>query len=200
MKRTAEICVALAMAMASVSCGKSGSAAKQEAVAQKPVAPEVPNYIQAAATNDLGSEAEVLVYGDLAKNGRTQALVVNRLKVRPPTAVPGILVSRVSIIEKDDGHWKEIFRCDQHLQNPKGYLARNPLVGVGSWRLQYEQDPKKGLALYFTPLNKPGGADIQTLGVLWNPAVNRYETMDPNYQHFLTEQPTLEIPQAPGRL
>ena len=188
------------MATASVSCGNSGSSPKQQAVAQKPAAPETPNYIQAAATNDLGSEAEVLVYGDLAKNGRTQALVVNRLKVRPPTAVPGILVSRVSIIEKDDGHWKEIFRCDQHLQNQKGYLARNPLADVGSWRLQYEENPKKGLELYFTPLSKPAGGDIETLGVLWNPAVNRYETMDPNYQQFLTEQPTLEIPQSPGHL
>jgi hypothetical protein len=200
MKRTVEICAALAMAMACFSCGNSGSSPKQEAVAQKPAEPEVPNYVQSAAANDLGSEAEVLVYGDLAKNGRMQALVVNRLKVRPPTAVPGILVSRVSIIEKGDGHWKEIFRCDQHLQNQKGYLARNLLAAVGSWRLQYEQNPKKGLELYFTPLNKPAGGDIETLGVLWNPAVNRYETMDPGYQQFLMEQPTLEIPQSPGRL
>lgn len=165
-----------------------------------PPAPTVPDNIQAAASNDLGSEADVIVFGDLAKDGRTQALVVNRLKVRPPTAVPGILVSRVTIIENDGGKWKEIFRCDEHLQNQKGYLGRTPLAAVPSWRLQYEQSPDKGLAMYFTPLNQPAGGYLETLGIRWNPAVKRYETMDASYQHFLTEQPTLEIPQSPGRL
>jgi hypothetical protein len=198
MKRILETCVLLALAIACSSCGSSTPTAKQEAA--KPAAPAVPDTIQKAAESDLGSEAEVLVYGDLAKNGKTQALVVNRLKVAPQTAVPGILVSRVSIIEKDDGRWREIFRCDEHLKNERGYLARNPLADVGSWRLQYEQNPTKGLALYFTPLSKPAGGYIQTLGVLWNPEVKRYETLDAGYKHFLTEQPTLEIPQSPVRM
>jgi hypothetical protein len=198
MKRTAEICALVILMVWCASCGSSAPAPKREAV--KPAAPAIPDNVQKAAESDLGSEAEVIVYGDLAKNGKTQALVVNRLKVTPKTAVPGILVSRASVIENDNRQWREIFRCDEHLKNEKGYLARNPLADVASWRLQYEQDPQKGLEMYFTPLNKPEGGYIQTLGVLWNPAVKRYETMDPNYQHFLTEQPTLEIPQLPGRM
>jgi hypothetical protein len=198
MKRIAEICALVIFAVWCASCGSSTPAPKQQAA--KPAAPAVPENIQKAAESDLGSEAEVIVYGDLAKNGKTQALVVNRLKVTPKTAVPGILVSRASVIEKDNRQWKEIFRCDEHLKNEKGYLARNPLADVASWRLQYEENPQKGLEMYFTPLNKPEGGYIQTLGVLWNPEAKRYETMDPSYQHFLTEQPTLQIPQLPGHM
>jgi len=195
-----EICVLLAVALACVSCGGGSQSSANNENAAQPAAPQVPDNIQKAANSDLGSEAEVIVFGDLAKNGKTQALVVNRLKVTPKTAVPGLLVSRATIIENDNGRWREIFRCDEHLQNQKGYLARTPLGAVGSWRLQYEQNPQKGLEMYFTPLNQPPGGYIQTLGVLWNPKVQRYETMDSSYQHFLMEQPTLEIPELPNHL
>lgn len=200
MKRTLEICVLLAAALACVSCGSSQPEAKSEPVQAAPAAPQVPDNIQKAAENDLGSEAEVLVWGDLAKTGKTQVLVINRLKVMPKTAAPGILLSRASVIEDDSGKWKEIFRCDEHLANSKGYLGRQPIAAVGSWRLQYEQDAQKGLQMYFTPLNQPAGGYIETLGVRWNPEVKRYETLDSSYQHFLTEQPTLEIPTLPGRM
>lgn len=201
MRRTLEICVLFAVALACASCGGSQQPAENsQPNSQAAPAPQAPENIQKAAENDLGSEAEVLVYGDLAKNGKTQAFVVNRLKVMPKTATPGILISRASIIENDHGKWKEIFRCDEHLENQKGYLARTPLAAVPSWRIQYEQDPQKGLQLYFTPLNQPAGGYIETLGIRWNPKVDRYETMDASYQHFLTEQPTLEIPQLPSHL
>lgn len=201
MRRTLEICVLFAVALACASCGGSQQPAENsQPNSQAAPAPQVPENIQKAAENDLGSEAEVLVYGDLAKNGKTQAFVVNRLKVMPKTATPGILISRASIIEDDAGKWKEIFRCDEHLENQKGYLGRTPLAAVPSWRIQYEQDPQKGLQLYFTPLNQPVGGYIETLGIRWNPKVDRYETMDAGYQHFLTEQPTLEIPQLPSHL
>jgi hypothetical protein len=198
MKRTMEICAWLAMAVMCASCGSSQPAPKSETA---PAAtPRVPDNIQNAATNDLGSESEVIVFGDLAKNGKTQVLVVNRLRVMPKTATPGILVSRASVIENDEGKWKEIFRCDEHLENEKGYLGRTPLAAVPSWRLQYEQDPQKGLQMYFTPLSQPAGGYIETLGIRWNPKVQRYETMDASYEHFLTEQPTLDIPQLPDHL
>jgi hypothetical protein len=199
MKRIVGICVAVAIALACVSCGNSTPTEKKEPTPQA-TAPAVPNDIQTAATTDLGSEAEVIAFGDLAKNGKTQALVVNRLKVTPRATVPGILLSRASIIEHDNGRWQEIFRCDEHLQNEKGYLGRTPLAAVGSWRLQIEKSPEKGLEMYFTPLKKPAGGYIETLGIRWNPQVKRYESLDASYQHFLTEQPTLEIPQSPVHL
>lgn len=198
MKRTLEICILLGVALTCASCESSQPPAQSQTAA--PAAPQVPDNIQKAAENDLGSESQVLVWGDLAKNGKTEALVVNQLKVMPKRATPGMWISRAALIENDEGKWKEIFRCDEHLENQKGYLGRQPIAEVPSWRLQYEQDPKKGLQMYFTPLNQPAGGYIQTLGVRWNPAVKRYETMDPSYEHFLMEQPTLEIPTLPVRM
>jgi hypothetical protein len=201
MRRNAETAAVLLMALACVSCNSNSTPpAERAASPQQSAAPAIPSDIQTAAESDLGSEAEVLAYGDLAKNGRTQALVVNRLKTTPQGTVPGNLISRAAIIEREDGQWKEIFRCDEHLKNTKGYLGGTPLAGVPSWRLQSEQKEDKRLQLYFTPLAKPAGGYVQTLGVRWNPEVNRYQSLDRNFEHFLTELPAIETPQSQGHL
>lgn len=200
-RRSLEIVTVLLMAQACISCsGNSTSQAEKQAPPAQPAAPAVPSDIQTAAESDLGSEAEVLAFGDLAKNGRTQALVVNRLKTTPQGTVPGTLVSRAAIIEREDGQWKEIFRCDEHLKNTKGYLGGTPLAGVPSWRLQSEQKEDKGLQMYFTPLARPAGGYVQTLEVRWNPEVKRYQSLDRNFEHFLTELPAIETPQSQGHL
>lgn len=182
------------------SCSSSTSAPEKTQTAAAPATPQVPDDIQKAAQSDLGSEVEVLAFGDLVKNGRKQALIVNRLNTTPQGTVPGTLVSRAAIIENDAGQWKEIFRCDEHLKNTNGFLGGIPLSGVGSWRLQFEQHEDKGLQLYFTPLEQPAGGHVQTLGVRWNPEVKRYQTLDRNFEHFLGELPALETPQSQVRM
>lgn len=201
MRKIAEVAVLGLAAILLASCSSNSQSAAQNTQAPAaPATPQIPDDIQAAANNVLGSDAEVLAFGDLAKNGHTQALVVNRLKTTPQGTVPGTLVSRVSLIEKDDGKWKEIFRCDEHLKNNSGFLGGTPLAGVSSWRLQFEQHEDKGLVLYFTPLEKPTGGHVETIGVRWNPQVKRYQSLDRNYDHFLTELPALETPQSQVRM
>jgi hypothetical protein len=182
-------------------CGGSGASnPKTEApVAQtaepaKPAAPAIPPDIQKVAENALGSEAEVLVYGDLALTGKQQILVISRLKKTPEGKTPGTLLSRAAIVEDSGREWKQIFLCDEHLKNTKGFLGATPLAPVPAWRLQYEQHDDKGLVMYFTPLDKPAGGYIQTIGIRWNPKVKRYESLDRTYEQFLGESPTLEIP------
>lgn len=194
MIRRAALTVAVLLAAGCISCSNS-TAPDKPAGPQQPTAPAVPDDIQSAANADLGSDAEVLLHGDLANNGRTEALVVNRLKTMPKGVTPGLLVSRVSIIERDNGTWKELFRCDGHLKNPNGYLGATPLAEVPSWRLQYEQHADKGLELFFTPLEKPAGGYLLTIEVRWNPEVKRYESLDRNFEHFLTEVPAIETPE-----
>ncbi len=160
-----------------------------------PAAPAIPADIQQVAESALGSEAEVLVYGDLAKTGKQQILVINRLKKTPDTKVPGTLVTRAVVVENDGGTWKQVFLCDEHLKNPKGYLAATPLAAVTAWRLQWEQHEDQGLVMYFTPLDKPAGGYVQTIGVRWNPEVKRYQSLDRTYEHFLGESNSLEMPQ-----
>ena len=73
---------------------------------------------------------------------------------------------------------------------PRFIAHFTPCVEIG-WRLAFEQDPEKGLALYFTPLK--GAVDTHTLpiGVRWNPDTKRYQSLDRSYEHFLNEAPSL---------
>ena len=181
-------------------CGGSGASnpktetPAQPAEAAKPAAPAIPPDIEQVAENALGSEAEVLVYGDLALTGKQQILVINRLKKTPDNKAPGTILTRATIVEDDGGTWKQVFLCDEHLKNTKGFLGATPLAPVPAWRLQFEQHEDKGLVMYFTPLDKPAGGYQQTIGIRWNPKVKRYQSLDRNFDQFLGEAPELEIP------
>jgi len=176
----------------------SGAAASTAPSA--PATPAVPDEIQKAAETALGSETEVLLYGDLAKNGARQILAVNRIKATPQVTMPGTVITRGVILENIGGTWKEILRCDEHLENPKGFLGNIPLAPVNGWRLQYEQDKDKGLLLYFTPAADPKGARMLPVEVRWNAKAKRYQSMDRNFENFLYELPALETPESQVRL
>ena len=163
-------------------------------VPAKPPAAVPPQEITSVVQSLLGSDAEVLVFGDLARTGQQQVLAVNRLPKTPAGAVPGILVTRAVVAENNGGKWKEVFRCDEHLKNPEGFLGGTPLAPVTGWRLQYEQNAEKGLLLFFTPLEQPRGGHVPTIGVRWNPKVKRYQSLDRNFEQFLGELPALERP------
>lgn len=150
----------------------------------------MPAAYQKAATKALGEDTDVLLSGDLAHNHHIQLLIVNRLPKMPKNVIPGLLVSRVAILEKDKNEWREIFLADDHMKNSQGFLAGTPLSPVDTWRLDYERQPT-GLALYFTPLTSTPGERPPTIEVRWNPAKRRYQTLGRNYKHFLPEMPSL---------
>lgn len=166
--------------------------AKPPETAQQPAEPAVPAEIQSAAAAVLGEDAEVLAFGDLAKTGNQQVLAINRIKKTPENTVPGILLTRGTILSQQEGPWTELLRVDEHLKNTNGYLAATPVAPVTGWRLQYERHAEKGLQLYFTPLQQPAGGTLQTIGVRWNANVKRYQSLDRTYERFLGETPTLE--------
>ncbi len=174
-----------------VACSQPARPKPAEAEA-KPVAPAVPPEISGVAQSVLGSEAELLVYGDLARTGLPQVLVVNRLARTPAGIVPGNLVTRLVLAEQSGGKWKEVLRCDEYLKNTEGFLGGTPIAPVTGWRVQYEQNAEKGLLLFFTPLEQPAGGHAPTIGVRWNPRVKRYQSLDRNLEHFLGEVPALE--------
>lgn len=181
------LCCALLLS----ACSQPAPSKPAEAPAA-PAAPAIPPGVAAAAETLLGSDAEVLVHGDLAKTGKEQVLAINRLPKTPPGVAPGILFTRAVIAEEDGGKWKELFRCDEYLKNPKGFLGMTPLDPVSAWRLQYEEDAQKGLQLYFTPLQPTRGSHVSPIGVRWNPATKRYQSLDRTFQDFLFEVPALE--------
>jgi hypothetical protein len=177
----------------SVGCGTEAPKPSSEPAAQaKPAEPAIPDDIQDAAKHLLGSDAQVLQVGDLAKNGKRQFLAANVIPKTPQNNVPGTVVTRAIVAQDDDGKWTELLRVDEHLKNQKGYLGLTPLDSINGWRLQYEQNPEKGLQLYFTPLKVNGDSHVLTIGVRWNPATNRYQSLDSSYEHFLKESTSLQ--------
>ena len=172
-------------------CGDSPAPKPDEPAAAKPAEPEIPADVQAAADATLGTEAKVLVFGDLAKNGKLQALVANVVAKTPKENITGTIVTRAVIAENDDGKWEEKLRCDEHLKNEKGYLGMTPIEPVSGWRLQFEQDPEKGLTLYMTPVKGNDDKHVLPIGIRWNPKTKRYQSLDRTYEQFLLESPSL---------
>jgi hypothetical protein len=206
MKKISLFTTVAAIAMTVGACGgTSPSAPKTEgasspASSAAPSTPAIPDDLQKAAEQSLGSETDVLLFGDLSKNGKQQVLAVNKVKALPPGVARGNAIIRAVILEKDGNAWKEVLRCDEHLENPKGFLGGTPLAAVSGWRMQAEQDPTKGLLLYFTPLAPPKGGYAVPVEVRWNPKVSRYQSMDRSFENFLNELPALETPESQVRL
>src|SRR5437879_6467106 len=172
-------------------CGADASKPAPQAET-KPAEPALPEDIQLAAKALLGSESQVLAFGDLAKNGKQEFLAADVVPKTPTNNLPGTIVTRVVVAENTDGKWAEVLRCDEHLKNQKGFLGLTPLVPVTGWRLQYEQNDEKGLQLYFTPLKGAIDSHVLPIGVRWNTATKRYQSLDRTYEHFLLESPSIQ--------
>jgi len=172
-------------------CGADASKPAPQAET-KPAEPALPEDIQLAAKALLGSESQVLAFGDLAKNGKQEFLAADVVPKTPTNNLPGTIVTRVVVAENTDGKWAEVLRCDEHLKNQKGFMGLTPLVPVTGWRLQYEQNDEKGLQLYFTPLKGAIDTHVLPIGVRWNPATKRYQSLDRTYEHFLLESPSMQ--------
>jgi len=191
-KRAAAVVGALMLSVASilaVGCDSSQSSSSQTAAKAAELA--VPDDVQSAADALLGKETTVLVFGDLAKNGNRQLLAANVVPKTPKNALPGTIVTRAVLAEESGGSWHELVRCDEHLKNDKGYLGGSPIDAVAGWRVQFEQNAIEGFHLYLTPVKGNDDPHVLPLAVRWNPAVKRYQTLDRNYEHFLTEATSL---------
>jgi hypothetical protein len=163
---------------------------------QKPAEPAIPEELQDTARALLGSDAQVLLFGDLAKTGTKQILAANVVPNTPKSTVAGTVVTRAVIAENVDGKWTELMRADEYLKNAKGYLGLTPLQGVTGWKLQFENNADKGMSLYFTPVKAGASEKTLPIAVRWNPATKRYQSMDLTYEHFLGEAATLQSPRS----
>jgi hypothetical protein len=188
------ICVGVLIAagFALPGCGGQQPSTPQPTPETKPAELTVPEEVQTAADKLLGKETTVLLFGDLAKNGKQELLAANVVPKSTKNNLPGTIITRAVVAENENGHWAEILRCDEHLKNAKGYLPGTPLSGITGWRLAYEQDAEKGMALYFTPLKGTAETHQLPIGVRWNPEAKRYQSLDRSYEHFLQEAPSLQ--------
>jgi hypothetical protein len=176
--------------------------------APPPAAPAVVSETQQVAEAVLGKQAEIIAHGDLARNGLEQLLVVNRFgKAESVEGRPGsssaIYVTRAVIVEKNNGKWAEVLRCDEHLKNPGGYLGGFPAAPITGWRLEIKPDTDQGLELQFRPAGAGGelpseavGNVSRTIVVRWNTKTKRYQSFDQSHKGYLGDVPTLETPQS----
>jgi hypothetical protein len=198
------------MALSFAGCRTAQQAAPAEVKAAAESA-DVADEARAAADASLGKQAEILVQGNLAQNGREQVLVVNRLpagsRAGKESANPApIFVARAAILEKDGGKWSQVLLCDEHLKNPNGYLGGFPAARATGWRLEYTQDAKNGLEMKFTPAERSdavkanagerSGPKNATFDVRWNKNAKRYQSFDQSHERYLSEVPSLETPQS----
>jgi hypothetical protein len=202
MKRLAKwlsICV-LSLAVGSTGgwgCRAPETQAQLETAAP-PAEPEMPPEIAAVASTVLGRSAEVVAFGDLAHNGRQQVLVANTVAANK--AESGVRFTRAAVLERAGAKWSEVLRCDEYLKNPNGFLGGSPLEPVTSWRLELsKQSGNQERELRFTPLRDSGKASMPAVSVRWNPAANRYQSVDPQTGQFLAEVSVLQTPVSPLR-
>jgi hypothetical protein len=181
------------LACALVECATCKSNAPPSEQAQEPKA-AVPPEIQLVAQAALGNGAEVLAMGNLSQSGDQEVLAVNPIKEETAKG-PGVLISRAVVVGNAGGKWAELFRCDEYLKNPQGYLVATPTQAVSSWRLQFS-NTEQGLAMYFTPVGISVNGAPPRIGVRWNPKLKRYQSLDRFYKNFLGERASLEAPQV----
>jgi hypothetical protein len=175
--------------------------------ATNPDPPRETPETQSMAEAALGKQAEVLAHGDLARNGLEQILVVNRSangNNGGEEKLSAVLITRVAILQKNNGKWSEVLLGDEHLKNPYGYLGGSPTGRVNGWRLQYALETNQGLELKFTPASA-GAANPdsdedepaeRSVVVRWNARLKRYQSMDQAHETYLNEVPLLETPQS----
>jgi len=166
--------------------------------------------VSQVAVSVLGNQAEVVALGDLARNGKEQLLIMNRLPLTssPPSSPqpnqkPEIYITRAAILEKDGEKWTEVLHSDEHLKNPSGYLVRGQAT---AWKFEYKLDGERGLELRFTSAGRLDAGDVQagrkleaempTFLVRWNEKAKRYQAFDNSQASFLSEVPMLETPQS----
>ena len=200
--RNPRLALALCLALTPIflgGCNPAQPASSAVDRANRDAPPEV-SEARTVAEAALGKQAEVLAHGDLARDGFEQVLAVNR-EVQPPgtkamAARPAaIAIVRAAILEKRDGKWAEVLRCDERLKNPSGYLAGSPAERVSGWRLEYHPDAGQGLEMNFTPAGV-GDSAGQSILVRWNTRVKRYQSLEASHKRFLNELPTLETPSS----
>jgi hypothetical protein len=180
----------LALSLSTGGCGSDSSKSGDQSEKKSAEAP-VPEELQDVAHTLLGSDAQVLLYGDLAKNGKQEILAANVVPNTPKSTVAGTVVTRAVVAENEDGKWTELMRADEYLKNTNGYLGLTPLQAVTGWKLQFENSADKGMVLYFTPVKAGANEKTLPIAVKWNPTVKRYQSMDLTYEHFLNESPAL---------
>ena len=109
LRRRIPLIFSLSFLSAAILLGGCGADAPKPATQAETKSEElaVPEEIQLAAQSLLGSESQVLAFGDLAKNGKQEFLAANVVPKTPTNNLPGTIVTRVVVAENTDGNGRK---------------------------------------------------------------------------------------------
>lgn len=187
----------LALVITLVSCNQDADSENPNQASAEAAASVTPPDIQSVADAALGTGAHVVAFGNLGGTGTQQIFAVNPLHPGAIASGSDLIISRAVIVDHQSSGWKEVFRCDESLTNPAGYLPGLRHPASAGWRLKLATGGADGSTLYLTPLSQPGTGPQDMIGVRWNPGVKRYESLDGHFRAFLHEEPELEKPEVP---
>jgi hypothetical protein len=192
----AAMTLAACLCMSIAACNQSAEDENPNQAPAEPASSVTPPDIQSVADAALGTGARVIAFGNLGGIGTQQVLAVNPLHSGAETTGPDLIITRAVIVDHQPKGWKEIFRCDESLTNPTGYLPGLRHPASAGWRLKFATGGADGATLYLTPLSAPGTGPQDMIGVRWNATLRRYQSLDSHFRAFLHEEQSLERPEV----
>ena len=208
-KRMALLLALGAGVLCCAACGNDHNSSTAATTAPAAAAPAtvIPDEEAAAAKAALGSDAQVLLFGEVGGAGTQQVVAIDALPGAPSAPMdqyirrgaptppnigePGVKVSRVSILDKENGSWSEVLRVDEYLKNRNGYLRGGPATAVAGWSLQPGVEGGRQV-LHFTALAPEAAVRSGPISVAWNPKTKLYQSLDLSGKQFLGETRTLD--------
>jgi hypothetical protein len=174
--------------------------AKQEAGAQAPpiTKADQEDCLQ-AARQFLGPEAVMLKCGHLSDAGHLEAVAAIRVRGLKDDKA-GIPISKLKILRRAKSQWNLELNIDKEITNSAGYIGIDYIDDSTSFvfyrgeisdrrAIWGDREPSQFiLALDF--MNRAGKVDEGGIGIGigWNPAVGRFQEIEPNGEEFAPER------------
>lgn len=148
-----------------------------------------------AARQVLGESAELLKCGHLSDADHLEAVAGTRVAGMKDDR-NGVPVSKLIILRRSQSAWNTELRVDEEITNPAGYVGCDfiddshpfPYYRVDIAAQWGAPDPSK-FTLVLLSMTRGGRVDPEELGIGigWNPAVERFQEIDPNGEQFVPE-------------
>jgi hypothetical protein len=203
MKRIPKLILPLVFVVFIGSCSKP-TANSPETVPKNPVGQNLPagegnqaSCLQ-AARKLLGSNAEVIKCGHLSDAAHLQAVVA----IRVPSLKDdrnGIPISKLAILRQGNSGWDSEINVDKEITNAAGYVGFNFIddshpfpyyrVNFSDRGAKWGARDQSQFTLVLLPMTRDGKVDVGDvgIGIGWNPAVERFQEIEPNGEKFAPE-------------
>jgi hypothetical protein len=205
MKSTSKLTVAVMFIVLFGSCSKpqfSSIETPHKAPMQDPSIKETDHEgCLQAARELLGPEAEMLKCGHLSDVAHLEAVVGIRVQGLKDDK-NGIPISKLEILQRVKSHWESVLIIDGEIKNSEGYVGADFIddshpfpyyrVDLTDRGAQWGDRTPQQFTLVLLSMTRDGKVDEgdMGLGIGWNPAVGRFQEIEPNGEELAPEVKT----------